>query len=355
MGHSVGVLCDNLAQDALTEARLEELKEHLGLGLHRIAMSREIGWRDVGAIRAARHLARSLAIDVLHGHGAKGGASARLAGDFGRATRNRPAALRFYTPHGGSLHYDPRTIKGAVFMTLERQLAGLTDGLVFESAFAQDRYIEKVGASPCAMRVIANGVRDEEFAVHAPAPDATDIIFIGELRLLKGVDVLLDAIARLAPARLVSATIVGDGPDGALFRNKASELGLADRVAFTGAMPAQAAFPKGRIMVVPSRAESLPYVVLEAAARAIPLIASNVGGIPEIVHGSDTRLVPAEDIDALAEAIGRTLAAPETATVRALQLQAIVGHRFTVQTMANSVVTFYRDVNDARTVSARRA
>ena len=66
------------------------------------------------------------------------------------------------------------------------------------------------------MRVVHNGVTAEEFAEVAPQADATDIVFIGELRMLKGVDVLLDAIAQLArEGRSVTATIVGDGPDAA--------------------------------------------------------------------------------------------------------------------------------------------
>lgn len=348
LGHQVGVLCDSLAHDALTEARLADLAAHLALGLHRTPMSRDIGWRDVGAIRAARHLARSLDIDVLHGHGAKGGAAARLASDFARPSPGRRVPLRFYTPHGGSLHYDPRSLKGAVFMTLERQLAALTDGLIFESEFARARYAEKVARSAFAERVIPNGLRDEEFVTHTPDADATDVLFVGELRLLKGVDVLLDAIAQLAPDRRVTATIVGDGADGVLFRDKAAALGLLDQVTFTGAMPAAAAFPKGRIMVVPSRAESLPYIVLEAAARAMPLIATDVGGIPEIVRGTDTALVAPDHAAALATAIAACLADNEAASRCARRLQLAVAARYTVATMTRDIVAFYRAVNDSR-------
>ena len=78
-------------------------------------------------------------------------------------------------------------------------------------------------------------------------------------------------------------------------------------------MPARQALALGRVMVVPSRVESLPYIVLEAAASGKPLIATKVGGIPEIYGPLSGNLVPAEDAPALAEAIGRSLDEPAAA------------------------------------------
>ena len=79
---------------------------------------------------------------------------------------------------------------------------------------------------------------------------------------------------------------------------------------FVGAKPARAAFALGRLLVVPSRAESLPYIVLEAPPPALPLIATRVGGIPEI-FGPDARaLVPPGDPAALRRAIGAALRDP---------------------------------------------
>ena len=76
-------------------------------------------------------------------------------------------------------------------------------------------------------------------------------------------------------------------------------------------MPARTAFPLGRSLVVPSRAESMPYIVLEAAAAGMPLIATNVGGIPEIVNGTDTPLMPPGDVEVLERAMQGFLADPQ--------------------------------------------
>ena len=87
-------------------------------------------------------------------------------------------------------------------------------------------------------------------------------------------------------------------------------------------MPAREAFRLGRVLVMPSRAESLPYVALEAAGAGLPLIATDVGGMPEIVAGTDTALVAPGDAAALAEAMSSALASPLRAADRAAHLQA---------------------------------
>ena len=94
-------------------------------------------------------------------------------------------------------------------------------------------------------------------------------------------------------------------------------------------------------MVVPSRVESFPYIVLEAAAARMPLIATNVGGIPEIVAGSATPLVPPGDAEAIAAQMRAFLADPRPFLSRAAELQAHVAQRFTVQNMTESIVDFY--------------
>ncbi len=181
----------------------------------------------------------------------------------------------------------------------------------------------------------------------APSEDAADFLFVGELRRLKGVDVMLRALARVRQSRPVSAIVVGSGPDAAAFRDETTRLGLDDAVSFRDAMPARDAFALARAIVVPSRAESFPYIVLEAAAAGLPLLATNVGGIPEIVAGTDTALLPPEDDDALALAMLRMLDDPAAAQAKALRLQQAVGRRFTVAAMTDAVLEVYASVMPA--------
>ncbi|MEI8144657.1 MAG: glycosyltransferase, partial [Alphaproteobacteria bacterium] len=287
----------------------------------------------------SRHLA-DRAVDVVHGHGAKGGAYARLVGG---------SRLKVYTPHGGSLHYSRSTPVGFVYLTLEQVLSGRTDLFLFESQYGLDTFRSKVCEPKGTVKVVHNGVSDEEFVPVPQASDATDLLFVGELRALKGVDVLIAAIAQLkAAGRSVTATLVGAGPDAESFKAQVTSAGLADQIRFPGALPARQAFAMGRVMVVPSRAESLPYVVLEAGAAGLPVIATAVGGIGEIFGPDRNLLIPADDAGALAKAITRQLTDAEPSLEAAARLKARIGAEFSVTVMTDGVLSAYGEALAAR-------
>jgi glycosyltransferase involved in cell wall biosynthesis len=341
-GHRVGVVVDSRTGGTRADAALAAIAPGLALGVRRIAMHRELSPADVfGLYRVSRHV-RALDVDVLHGHGAKGGAFARLSAAGRRV-------IRTYTPHGGSLHYGPRTPRGAVYASLERMLMRRTNLLLFESAFARDTYRAFVGAPPAIVRVVHNGVADDDFQEIAPARDATDIVFIGELRRLKGADVVIDAIAQLRTAgRSLDATIIGEGEESGALRDQVGRLGLSGEVRFLGHVPAREAFSLGRLLVVPSRGESLPYVVIEAAAAGIPMLTTNVGGIPEIFGPLASRLVPPDDPAALAKAMAAALERPSALRADADALREHVRASFSQSSMVESVLAAYRDAIQAR-------
>ena len=112
---------------------------------------------------------------------------------------------------------------------------------------------------------------------------------------------------------------------------------------FIGSTPARAAFARGRRLVVPSRAESLPYIVLEAAAAGIPLIATDVGGIAEIFGPAASDLVAPGDPAALALAIERSREDEAGSRSAAAQLQARVAEGFSAEVMTDAVLAGYRD------------
>ena len=338
-GHDVGVICDAVSKDSLTEPRLIKLSQHLSLDLTRIPMSRTPGAGDLAVVKAATRLACDKSINIIHGHGAKGGAYARLAA---RSLRRAGHPVKcIYTPHGGSLHYAPTTVRGRIYATMERYLASHTDAIAFESAFSLNAYSNQIGPPSCRTAVIPNGLLPGEFDPILPAPSASDLLFVGELRHLKGVDVLLLALQQVRQNRAVSATIVGAGPDAAQFKSLCSQLRLDDTVTFPGALPAREAFKLGKALFMPSRAESFPYIILEAAAAGLPIYASNVGGIPEIVAGTDTDLLPPADVPALARAIERFLANPAAARQKADRLKQQVASQFTVAAMAGAIDRLY--------------
>jgi len=343
-GHEVGLICDSITGGAFEDQRIAELSKVLALGVTRIPMRRAVSPGDLmAAWRVSREI-RRMAPDVLHAHGAKGGLYARMIGTLARIGGAKVS--RFYCPHGGSLHYDPKSLQGRVYFAAERIMERMTDGLVFVSEFEAATYRAKVGAPRIPTRVINNGLRPEEFEPVVPDEDAADFLFIGTLRDLKGPDVFIKALGRLHEAGAVrpSAVIVGDGEDEATCKALVAELGLADSVRFMGPMPAREAFTLARAVVIPSRAESLPYIVLETIAARLPILTTNVGGIPEIFGTESDRLVAPGDDAALAAAMAGLLRQPDeamhAATARAERLR----QRFSLAVMASKVEGFYREV-----------
>src|SRR6185295_14030557 len=211
-GHDVGIITDSLTGGERAEQALAEIAPRLTLGVHRVAIRREVVPADILAWASMQRLIRRLKPDVLHGHGAKAGAFTRL----GTAAKGR---IRIYTPHGGSLHYPVTTLKGNIFARLERALMDNTDLFLFESAIARDTYQRTIGTPKGLVRCVFNGVTAGEFDPVVKAEDATDIAYVGEFRHIKGADLLVDAVARLrAEGRPVTLTLGGDGEETAALK-----------------------------------------------------------------------------------------------------------------------------------------
>jgi glycosyltransferase involved in cell wall biosynthesis len=336
-GHSVGIVADSTTGSASSGQILADLAPALKLGITRTPMSRQIGFRDFAALRHVRERVRETQAEVLHGHGAKGGAYARLAGG---------PALRVYTPHGGSLFYSSASLEGFVYHVIESWLRRRTDLIVFESEFARATYRASVGEPPFS-RVVHNGVSPAELVPVTPNADAADFVFIGELRWRKGIDVLLDALASLfAEGWRGKALFYGAGPDRTAAEERARSLGLATHVAFPGESKARAAFASGQTLVIPSRQESMPYIVLEAAAARVPMITTSVGGIPEIFGPDAPSLVPAGDKDALVSAMKRMRKGGSTEVVERVRHR--VAQSFTIEGMASAVLAAYAAARAAK-------
>lgn len=341
-GHAVGIICDATTGGERGERALAELLPSLELGLVRIPMRRNPHRSDWSCLKAVGRRAAVVSADVLHGHGAKGGAYARLATGV--------TAIRAYTPHGGSYNYHPGTALHRLYMGAEAILARRTDAFLFESEYVAGRHRSFVGGAERVTRIVHNGIADAEFAPveHVEAP--FDLLYVGELREAKGLPYLLEALARLrAEGRTLRLLLVGSGPDAEGLRETVQRLGLADAVAFEPPQAIRSALARGKILVVPSLAESLPYVVLEAAAAGQPLVATRVGGIPEIFGQAAGDLVPARDPASLASGIRRVLDdAPEALDARVQALSASIRQRFSLERMGSEVISGYAAAFQAR-------
>jgi glycosyltransferase involved in cell wall biosynthesis len=148
-------------------------------------------------------------------------------------------------------------------------------------------------------------------------PTPFRIASVGQLQPAKGFPVLLSAVAALAAeGRAVFLTLVGDGAQRAALEGEARRLGIADRVRFTGALPqtgVRGVLREADAFVLPSFAEGIPVVLMEAMAMEVPCVASRITGIPELIeHGRDGLLVTPADELALTDAIRTLMDSPET-------------------------------------------
>jgi glycosyltransferase involved in cell wall biosynthesis len=337
-GHHVGIIADSLTGGERAEAALAEIAPRLKLGVRRVAIHREPHPADILVWARLMYLIWKLKPDVVHGHGAKAGA-------FLRMKARSKSSIRVYTPHGGSLHYPLDTFKGAIYSRLERVLMNSTDLFLFESAFARDTYQRTIGTPTKGLvRCVFNGVTADEFDPIVLAPDATDIVYVGEFRHIKGADLLIDAVARLrADGKPVTLTLAGDGEEINVLKDHIQKHGLAGAARFIGHVKARFGFSKGKLLVVPSRGDSMPYVVIEAAAAGIPMVAANVGGIPEIFGTHTDALFAPNMVGAMTDAIETALDDPAAALARAKSLRERIFMHFSQKAMVDGILAGYRD------------
>jgi glycosyltransferase involved in cell wall biosynthesis len=340
-GHRVGLIADSTTGGARADDVLAELAPALALGLTRIPMTRLPGPRDISALLHVIARCRATEPDIIHGHGSKGGLYARLGG----IVPGRGARARCYTPHGGSFNYKPGTAIAKLYMRIEKLLAHQTDIFLFESAYIGRRFDAEVGATRALRSIVHNGIGPAETLPVKPAADAVEFVYVGELRAAKGIDTFIDALAEVGRrrGRYPRTRLVGTGPEEHELGARAAARGLGGHISFPGALPAREAFAHGRTLVVPSRAESLPYIVIEAAGARIPMIATDVGGIPEIFGPYRDRLIPCDDAGRLADAMLCELDRDDDLRhARAEELAAFVTAHFSITNMVDAVLDGYR-------------
>ncbi|OWV98425.1 glycosyl transferase [Rhizobium sp. R72] len=350
-GHEVGILCDSSTGGEHEDRLFDDIRPFLAMGLTRMPMRRHVSLSDLGMLWDTYKNIKSLRPDVLHGHGAKGGVLARLAGSALRVNRYRVA--RLYTAHGGSLHYSRRSLMGQFVLRMERLQEYFTDALVFICEYERDAYTEKVGRPRTETRLIYNGIAERDFELIPTRSDAVHYIYVGMLRDLKGPDLFVEAFAKAERilGRPLSAVMIGDGPEREKYRDMMIERGLAKRISMLPAMRVQQAFAMSQNLVVPSRAEAMPYIVLEGLGAGKTIIATRVGGIPEALGRNSPALVNPDDSDDLARAMADAIRIPdwhEAAMPSMEQVKSV----FSASVMANDVLKLYHDLLEPKSRQA---
>ncbi|MDX5592607.1 glycosyltransferase family 4 protein [Pseudovibrio sp. SPO723] len=341
MGHAVGLICDSETGGESAKQALAQHAYQFQLGVYRFPMPRSVSPNDAVTLLKTMRTLSLIKADVVHGHGAKGGVYARLAGTLSAGRKGK--LKRIYSPHGGSLHFDSTALKGRIYLGLEKALRAFTDAICFVSRSEENTYRSKVGDPSSFFKIVHNGLHEREFEPTLCLSEAEDFLYFGELRDLKGTDVLISALKLLnhRTGKNHTLAIVGDGPDMDAYKAQVADLELDEHVHFHGRLPAAQAFRLGKTGVMPSRAEAFPYAVLEMIAAGKPLIATNVGGIPEVYAGHEHLLVPPGSVEQLATAMEHA-ARRDPAYLKELNdLKHSVHTRFNASRMAEEITTLY--------------
>lgn len=300
-----------------------------------------------------RHL-RALAPDVVHTHSSKAGALGRWA------SLRTGIGRRVHTPHTFAFLFEAlfSPAKRRLYRAVETYLGRRTDRMVAVSAEEGDTIRASGVCDPARVRVVPNGIDPAPYrpstpeerarvraALRVPA-DAPLALVVGLLYEAKGQDLALRALAEPGLERLVIA-FAGDGDRRADDERLAAELGVADRARFLGWRDdVPALLGAADLLLLPSRWEGMPYVVLEAFASGLPVVAARVDGTRALVVDGETGFgAPVGDARGLAAAVARLLAlAPEERRALGAAGRARVARDFSVAAMVRGLVGVYEEV-----------
>lgn len=323
-------------------------------GIRVIDLAKRPGFDPWLLFRLVR-LLRQGGFQILHTHA------------FTAASWGRLAALLARTPVVVAHEHSAFSLDSAVRRTVDRALAiGTSRWVVVSEALARD--LLRVEHLPLPRLVLVrNGISfpaEEGVPVDVPAvrkelgaSGFRELVgSVGRLEQRKGLEVLIEAVCRLAPGRPgLGAVLVGDGPLRGALEEKVRSLGLADRVVLAGRREdVYRVLRSLDVFALPSHTEGLSISLLEAAAAGCPIVATNVGGNAEVVEdGQSGILVPAGSPEALAGAIERLL--DDRAAARALgeAAERTVRDRFASSAMVRSIEGLYVDLLQPRDGSAR--
>jgi glycosyltransferase involved in cell wall biosynthesis len=329
-----------------------------GLGVDVVSipeLGREISpLRDVFATIRLAALIRRERPEILHTHTAKAGTVGRVAALL--AGRARPPIV-VHTFHGHVLRGYFGPVRSRLFLLLERWLARHTTTLIAVSPQVRDDLVALGVAAPEKFTVVRLGIeleervgaeadgRDETRRYLGIPPDRFAVGWVGRMTAVKRTDDVLDGFKRLR-AQGVDAMLclVGDGPDRAGLERRAHELGIIKDTLFLGYQedvgPLYAAFDA---LVLPSGNEGTPVSVIEALAAGTPVVATRVGGVPDVVRdGEDGFLVELGESEEFAERLAELARDPALRERLGAAGRARVLPRYAVERLVDDIDRLYR-------------
>ena len=290
------------------EAQVERLHSR-GVETRRFPLLRH--YNPVTALPAVASIARYLrreAFDIVHTHSTEAGIIGRLAA----ARADVPAVV--HTVHGVPFTEDRNDLLNRFVLAAERRVAPRTDRIVTNADAIAEEYLARGIGRPEQYTTVYSGIDVERFASAEPAPDLPGdrprVTMVGRLVAGKGLGVLLDAVESM-DSEAFSVCVVGDGPEREGFEREVRERGLE---VFTLGYreDVERILAASDVFVLPSFREGTPRVITEAMASGLPVVATDIAGIPEQVEdGANGYLIPVGESAALAERLERLVGEPE--------------------------------------------
>jgi glycosyltransferase involved in cell wall biosynthesis len=204
----------------------------------------------------------------------------------------------------------------------------------------------RVHLLPNAWSAVSPPLSREEARARLRLPPEPFVIgWVGRLSREKGADVLLDAVAALRDLP-VEVSIIGDGRQKAALQAQAEMLGIEDRIRWHGLLSeAWPCFPAFDCFVLSSRTEGTPIALFEAMEAGVPIVATMVGGVPDVVSTGEALLVPSESPACLAEAIRSIRSEPAEARLRAAEAAARLRREFSAAPWLQRYENIYRSLH----------
>lgn len=321
-----------------------------GVGVHELAMVRSLKpLVDYGHLREVERYLRAIVPDLVHTHSSKGGVLGRVA------SSRTGIGARVHTPHTFAFLFSHMfgAAKRRLFRTIEARLARRTQLVVAVGSGEADTMLSSGVVAPEQVRVVPNGIDPEPFAAATPVerealgarPDELLLGVVGLLNVAKGQDVAIRALARARHDR-ARLLIVGHGEMEGELRELSRSEGVHERVTFLGwRRDVPGILRSLDALVLPSRWEGLPYVVLEAMASGTPVLASRVDGARDLIHdGRGGFTFEVESVDGLADRIDELArTTPQERARLGASGRAELDRAHTRTTMVDGLVKVYRE------------
>src|SRR5579863_3456313 len=334
------------SENPFTEAVHDLMSQHPGITLETI---RERGPLDPEAIRSLRALAARVRPDVIQTHAVKSHFLTRLAG--------LPRQSPWVAFHHG---YTWPSLKARAYNQLDRWSLRSANKVLTVSAPFRDQ-LAALGVPPDRIAIIHNAIpagwgaqacRPEQAAAFRArtgiAPDRKIILIVGRLSREKDHLTLLEAVNRLRSTVTPHLVIVGEGPERHRIEERVRHLALGEHVTFTGQQSsAEPWYGIADVAVLSSLSEGSPNALLEAMATRVPVVATAVGGVPEMVaHEESALLIHPGDPVSMSAAMARVLTEPELARRLTARSYELILERHEPEERIRQLVSIYRSLTE---------